>query len=530
MLSEPTQRSSKPTLTSKSAPSVAETASLSRIELAQLAREKKAAHYAGVKASRSAGDSKRNSEKGATRKKAGISRQEQRDNQRNQAYQPSQQSEKPCTVYKALPHQLKVFQSQKRYVFLGAGVGSGKTDVGSLWILQKIKDTPPGGIGLIAANSYTQLIDSTLRNLYKNWQKFGVKYGPATLPRAHGPFNIQVWNGKYWVEILCRSLDSYSLLAGIEIGWAWLDEVFLTSKSAIDVVMARLRDDRMHNQMLLTTTLDEPNTWMYKTFVENYLEEFMDVFYATTIDNKKNLPDGYIESLQATYSPKMYERMVLAHWVMMEGSKVYYSFDRALHVTNEAVRDEHLPVLWAFDFNIGEGKPMSSCLCQIKKGESLHGELRLELHVFDEIILETSDTNDSIVEYEARYGQKKSNVVIYGDASGRARDTRSKTTDYLLLKDRGFIRQKVPRGNPAIRNRHNSVNSLMKSANGDVRLKIHPNCKVLIQGLETVMLKSGSSYLEMETYHQHVTTALGYLIMKEFPIYRKYKDNVKFWK
>lgn len=443
--------------------------------------------------------------------------------------QPREQQSGNLT-YRALPHQLKVLTSEKRYIFLGAGVGSGKTDIGSLWILQKIRDTPPSGIGLIAANSYTQLIDSTLRNLYKNWQKFGVRFGPTALPKAHGPFNIQVWNGKYWVEILCRSLDSYSLLAGIEIGWAWLDEVFLTKKDAIDVVMARLRDDRMHNQMLFTTTLDEPNTWMYKTFVEKYMAKYMDVFYATTLDNRKNLPPGYIESLKATYSPKMYQRMVEAKWVMLEGSKVYYSFDRNLHISNEAVRDEHLPILWSFDFNIGEGKPMSSCLCQIKKGRDRKGKTRLELHVFDEIILETSDTNDSIVEYESRYGSRKDNVIIYGDASGRARDTRSKTTDYLILKRKGFIQQKVPRGNPAIRNRHNAVNALLKSADGDIRVKIHPQCKVLAQGLDTVMLKAGSKYLEEETYSQHVTTAIGYLIQKEFPIQPKYAPGATFWK
>lgn len=421
--------------------------------------------------------------------------------------------------YKARPHQLKVLRSLKKYIFLGAGVGSGKTDIGSLWSLQKISSTPEGTIGLIAANSYTQLIDSTLRNLYKNWQYFGIPYQPVSLPKSHGPFNIQVWNGKHWVEILCRSLDSYNLLAGIEIGWAWLDEVFLTKKEAIDVITARLRDDRMYNQILFTTTLDEPDTWMYQTFVENFNDELMDVVYATTYDNQKNLPDGYIDTLKATYTKQMFDRMVLAKWVTLAGAQIYYNFEPQIHITADAERDEHLPILWSHDFNIGEGKPMSSCLCQIKKGDGPDGIKRSELHVFDEIILETADTQDAAQEFEGRYS--KDNVTIYGDASGKAKDTRSKMTDYVILKERGFKRQKVPAANPPIRERHNAVNALLKNASGDVRVKIHPRCKTLIKGLQTVKLKQGSQYLEEETYSQHITTALGYLICQEFPIRKR---------
>lgn len=160
---------------------------------------------------------------------------------------------------------------------------------------------------------------------------------------------------------------------------------------------------------------------------------------------------------------------------------------------------------------------MSSCLCQIKKGEDQDGNKRPELHIFDEVILETADTHQAAQEFKQRYPDIK-DVIVYGDASGQARDTRSKMTDYVILREHGFKRQRVPTKNPPIRDRHNAVNAMLHNANGDVRVRIHPRCKTLIKGLETVSLKAGAQYLEEETYHQHVTTALGYLLNYEFPI------------
>ena len=111
-------------------------------------------------------------------------------------------------------------------------------------------------------------------------------------------------------------------------------------------------------------------------------------------------------------------------------------------------------------------------------------------------------------------------MIVYGDASGRSRDTRSKTTDYFIMEQAGFVRQKVPKANPPIRERHNTVNSLLMNMAGDIRILVHPRCKTLIKGLETVKLIQGAVMLEEQPYEQHVTTALGYLLCEEFPMMR----------
>lgn len=436
--------------------------------------------------------------------------------------------------FEAHDFQLQMLESDKEMTFVGAGVGVGKTEAGTLWLMMRAAEAPKGVLGILAANTYTQLFDSTLRKVFHNLDTWGVPHRPREIPKSHGPLNLEIWNGSHWAEVLCRSMDAYENLSGIDAGYFWMDEVWQTEVAAYNLITARMRDKRMKNRGLLTTTLDDPGSWMYEEFVTKHNPETQLVIYAPTEINRDNLAPGYIERLQATYSAREAERMLGAKWVFLTGSTIYYAFARAINHTAEAEFDPALPVLWSHDFNIGQGKPMSSCLAQIKKGAGPPKDgkptVRPELHVFDELILDTSDTNDAAEECVARLaalGVKKNGeskvyggVRVYGDASGKAKDTRSKKTDYEILRAAGFVDQRVPDANPPIRDRHNAVNALLKNAAGDARLKIHPRCRALVKGLETVKLRSGAQYLEEETREQHLTTALGYLVNVEFPIVR----------
>ena len=116
------------------------------------------------------------------------------------------------------------------------------------------------------------------------------------------------------------------------------------------------------------------------------------------------------------------------------------------------------------------------------------------------------------------------------NAAGRTRDTRSKAADFQILADQGFPRQDVPRANPPVRERHNQMNAMLKAADGTVSILIHPRCRTLLRGLETVKIKPGASYVEAETREQYVTTALGYLVARLFPARRYVKSGRKHWK
>lgn len=424
-------------------------------------------------------------------------------------------------TFNALPHQAQIWQADTRHVALFGGYGAGKTHFNAIWCLKKlleVEDWPQDKAqGIISANTYPQLVNSTIRNIFGNWREWGIRFKPSTVPGSFAPFTVQVWLNGAWRAVLCCSLNHPDTIRGTEVGFAIIDEAAGTTREAVDIINSRVRaTEQPKNQILYTSTVEDPSHWLYEMFVDHHDPEQMTVVYATTYDNPY-LPDGYVDALKATYSERLFRREVLAEWVSLESGQIYYAWNRTKNLDESIELDPALPLLWSHDFNIGQDKPLSSVICQIKKGKGPDGKVRPELHAIDELILDTSDTNDAIREFESR-DYKSAGVTIYGDASGRARDTRSKTSDYGILRDAGFRTQKVPASNPPLRTRHNIVNALLGSADGDVRLKVHPRCKALAKGLETVKLRKGANYLEEESREQHVTTALGYLACVEFPM------------
>ena len=72
--------------------------------------------------------------------------------------------------------------------------------------------------------------------------------------------------------------------------------------------------------------------------------------------------------------------------------------------------------------------------------------------------------------------------------------------------------------NPAVRDRVNTVNARLRNASGERRLAIDEKCKELIQDLEQVCYKPGSSQLDKDSDSRrtHLSDALGYLLWQEF--------------
>lgn len=426
--------------------------------------------------------------------------------------------------YVALPHQLAALRSRKRFVAMLCGLGGGKTDVGTIWTLMHSAADPPDVRYALLSNTYTQLHDGALANFYKNLHAFAVPVRPEHPPESKGPMDMRIWIEGHWRRILCRSLEHPERLHGPEFGRIWVDEASFAKPEGLKVASDRLRDARVDiAQMLITTTKDDPrDSWLYETFVTRYDAALHEVIEARTEDNP-HLPPDYAQNIRAIRSARECERLLDNKWVSDVGGEVYSAFDRSLHVNAElAEYDPALPIHWWLDFNIGQGKPMSSCLAQIKKGPSwVTGKVRPYVTVFAEFILDSTDTRDLVSEaQESEWlrAVRPGDVLLSGDASGRSRDTRSKTTDYGILADAGFTRQDVPLSNPPIRTRHNAVNAMLQAGDGDVRTAIHPRCATLARGLETVRLRSGASYLEQETYDQHVTTAFGYGVCRRFSL------------
>ena len=95
-------------------------------------------------------------------------------------------------------------------------------------------------------------------------------------------------------------------------------------------------------------------------------------------------------------------------------------------------------------------------------------------------------------------------------------------TDYAIigayLGSRGYsYGRRVPKSNPAVRDRVSVMNAMLESADGGTRLFVNPKCKELIKDLEQVVYMPDSAIIDKQRdpRRTHLSDALGYLVWQE---------------
>jgi len=266
--------------------------------------------------------------------------------------------------------------------------------------------------------------------------------------------------------------------------------------------------------LISATNPDEPDSWVYKRFFIEQSER-RHRYKSVTADNPY-LPKSYIESLKENYDPIMYRRMVLSEWIPIRQAVIYHQYDPARNrVLHKYQVDPKREIHWSWDFNIGDGKPLSSCLFQYDG----------KFHVFKDLVIQGLRTEDMLEEAHAQgLLDHETTYVINGDCTGKNRDTRSRHNDYEIIRlylsnaktksGRPIqFRMDVPLSNPKVRERHNIMNGLLHNANGDTRLFIYADAPVCHEAMMLTKLRSGADYIEDDSKnspYQHVGTALGY--------------------
>ena len=339
----------------------------------------------------------------------------------------------------------------------------------------------------------------------------------------------RVWHntGKVWFingsEIISKSWADkrYSKLRSLELSGAAIEE--LTENHGDDEQAyheIKMRVGRLPHVkcplIISATNPDSPSHWAFKHFIipnsGGEKHPTRHVYYSRTEDNPF-LPKQYIEQLKTDLDPKRARRMLYGEWIEIQDEVIYYAYDSASQYRKAEWKPRpETPIMISFDFNIGDGKPLSACAIAYENGC---------FHVFAEVIIEGARTGEAMQEFFDRNIIVKGKAYeIYGDASGKARHTSSKRSDYEIIKeslDREGINYKycVPLANPAIRTRHNTINAYCRNANGDVRLYVH-NCPTVDEALRLTAFKKGASMIEDDSKRfQHVGTALGYCLVRK---------------
>jgi hypothetical protein len=218
---------------------------------------------------------------------------------------------------------------------------------------------------------------------------------------------------------------------------------------------------------------------------------------------------GYISGpelqlLRSTMDAKLYAQEIEARFELQQG-RVYHAFSREHNVSEVALIPD-LNLLVGMDFNID---PMTAVVAQNAGGQC---------HVSGEIVLPNSNTFEMMQELLRRYPEQRG--IVYPDPSGAARKTSAAVgqTDHAIIRQSGW--QVYSMKPHAVVDRINSVNAMLQNASRERRLFIDPNCTHLIRALEGLSYKQGTHLPDKSTGFDHITDALGYLVMGVFPMIR----------
>lgn len=205
-----------------------------------------------------------------------------------------------------LKHQSRFLKSSKKFAGLLGGVGSGKTFSGSHYIFGRVLKYPKA-LHFIGANTFSQLDQVTMKAMYELLEGLGIPYS-----YNQNKGLLEFCDG----VVLCKSMDNYDALRGIEIASFWLDEVRDLKKEAFDMMMGRLRDKNALDHQGRVTSTPAGHNWLYDYFHPKgklHNEQF-EMISSATMDNIY-LPDGYADTLKAMYTDDFYEQEVLGGFV-----------------------------------------------------------------------------------------------------------------------------------------------------------------------------------------------------------------------
>ena len=377
-----------------------------------------------------------------------------------------------------LNHQYDLLTSEQKHVGLVGSIGVGKTFTLAHFIIDCIAKYPKIDI-LVAANTYTQLINATAKGIINTLDELQIPYHSAL-----GGSRKYIQIGKSIIYLY--SLDQYDNIRGIEVGALAFDEAAYSKREAIQVCWGRLRQKGMP---LLARYFTSPNgfNWLYDFFVTNP-DKNKKLIKASIFDNF-HLEKDYIEDIISNYGGldnPLAKQELLGEFVNLNAGSIYWAFDREKHV-RPITPQPYLPVYVGQDFNV---RNMCGTFSQYQN---------MVLQVFKENILRDSHANthstaESILKQLPNY-QK----LVIPDSTGKAVKTNSSSkSDHQILRDYGL--EVVYNVNPSIRDRQNTVNTMFKKG----QLFIDPSCKELIKELETL------SSRDKEGEVSHLGPALGY--------------------
>ena len=393
--------------------------------------------------------------------------------------------------------QMEVYNSTARYRTVVAGRRWGKTQLSKMEMIREAKR--PKKLIWYIAPTYQMARQIMWEDLKETIPRRWVKKINET------QMSILLKNGSM---IALKGADKPDTLRGVGLDFVVLDEFQDMRPETWNTVIQPTLASTRGRALFIGTPKSFNHLYEHYMRGQSMEDPTWDGWQFQTITSPFILPEE-IDEARRNMSEKEFRQEFEASFETMS-NRVYHAFDRNKHV-KRVKYDPRLPIRVGMDFNI---QPMSAVLFQIHDPGP-----NAIIKVFDEVYLRNSNTFEMSEELERRYWRHKKNLVIYPDPAGGSRSTTSRgDSDFSILRQKGFKRLKYRRKHPRIRDRVNSVNRMLMSADGTVRTVIDHSCKEFIKSLEQTQYKKDSNDINKADSVEHMTDAYGYGVEIEFPV------------
>ena len=384
--------------------------------------------------------------------------------------------------------QTKIFDDTSRFRVVVAGRRFGKTFLSTAELLNR---------ALIAKDQNVWYVAPTYKAAKEiAWEMLISQIPPEYIAKTNETaLTLSLLNGS---TISLKGAEKPDNLRGRSLDFVVLDEFADMRPQAWYEVLRPSLSDRVGSAVFIGTPKGRNHFYdLYGKGVDG--DEGWKSYQYTTIEGG-NVEANEIASARADLDERTFQQEYEAQFVNYSGI-IYYGFKREESVRRHT--DDRHVIHVGMDFNLD---PMSAVL-MTRKGDTLH--------IFDEIVMFGSNTDEMVAELRERYGN--GTIVIYPDPASRQRKTSAGgRTDLSILQNAGF-EVRVRNSHAAVRDRINAVNSRLLSNDGQRRLYVDPKCKKVIESLERHTYKEGTSQPEKDGF-DHMNDALGYAVEYLFPI------------
>lgn len=394
-----------------------------------------------------------------------------------------------------LDHQYELLaDTTTKIIGLCSGFGGGKTFSAARKAVQ-LAVLNPGVDGIVTEPTFPLLVQVMFPELITALNFFGI---PFKFNKVESIFYCQI-NGKE-TRIICGSMENYNRLIGINAAWCVCDE-FDTAKmdvayAAYMKLLGRLRKGNTRQMVIVSTP--EGFRAMHRIFVTE-MDESKRLIQAKTTDNHY-LPQDYIDTMRAQYPEQLIDAYINGQFVNLTSGTVYYAYKRQQSNSSETIQPNETLYIGQ-DFNVGK---MASTI-YVKRFNEWHAVAELT---------DLFDTPDVIRVIKERWADKGHRIIMYPDASGKARKSNGASiSDIALFQQAGF-EVRVKSTNPAVKDRVLAMNKALESGVVKINAK---ECPVTARGLEQQAYdKNGEPDKSSGVDHQNDATT--YPIAYELPV------------